>query len=209
MPSLRIDRLEPARSVMLVIDMENDFVAEGAPFQIPDARAMIPTLVEALAWCRDHGIRVIYTAHEHRTDGSDLGLFVHVPEMARGEALVAGTWGVEIYSDLAPHHAETVIRKNRFSAFYGTDLDSVLRGAGVDTVIISGTTTENCCHATARDALCRDYRVVFLSDATATSDFPDNGYGAMTADEVHRATLVILAQTTADVLTVEELRGLV
>ena len=71
------------------------------------------------------------------------------------------------------------------------------------TVVIAGVTTENCCHATARDALFRDFRVVFLADATATFDYPDRGYGSMSADEVHRATLVILAASTAEVIATE------
>ena len=96
-----------------------------------------------------------------------------------------------------------MITKHRYSAFYGTDLEIVLRGLGVTTVVVAGVTTENCCHATARDALFRDFRVVFLSDATATADYPDRGYGAMSADEVHRATLVVLAASTAEVIPTE------
>jgi len=95
-----------------------------------------------------------------------------------------------------------VIKKHRYSGFFGTDLDIVLREWGVDTVIISGTTTENCCHATARDAMFRNYRVVFLSDATATYDYPDRGFGSMPNEQVHHATLVILAASTAHVMPV-------
>src|SRR5712691_1474039 len=76
---------------------------------------------------------------------------------------------------------------------------------GVDTVVVSGVTTENCCHATARDALFRDYKVVFLSDATGTFDYPDVGQGAMSAAEVHKATLSILSVSTAHVMKVDEL----
>jgi len=65
-------------------------------------------------------------------------------------------------------------------------------------------TTENCCHATARDALFRDYKVVFLSDATATFDYPDVGQGSMSAVEVHQATLIILSVSTAHVMTTDE-----
>jgi len=82
----------------------------------------------------------------------------------------------------------------------------VLREWDVDTVIISGTTTENCCHATARDAMFRNYRVVFLSDATATYDHPDCGFGPMPNEQVHHATLVILAASTAHVMPVADLR---
>ena len=79
---------------------------------------------------------------------------------------------------------------------------------GITTVIISGTTTENCCHATARDAMFNNYKVVFLSDATGSFDYPDVGYGAMSAEEVHNATLCILAFSTAHVMTVEEFKEL-
>src|SRR6516225_6393127 len=92
--------------------------------------------------------------------------------------------------------------RDRYSGFFGTDLDIILRERSVDTVIICGTTTENCCHATARDAMFRNYRVVFLSDATATYDYPDSGFGSMMNADVHHATLVVLAASTAHVMPV-------
>ena len=119
--------------------------------------------------------------------------------------LIDETKGIDIYPELAPAEGEHVIKKHRYSGFYATDLDLILREWGIDTVIVSGTTTENCCHATARDALFRNYRVVFLSDATATFDYPDVGFGAMSADEVHKATLAILSVSTAHVMPVKEL----
>jgi hypothetical protein len=76
-----------------------------------------------------------------------------------------------------------VIKKHRYSGFFATDLDLILREWGIDTVVISGTTTENCCHATARDAMFYNYKVAFLSDATGTFDYPDVGQGALSADD--------------------------
>jgi nicotinamidase-related amidase len=207
---MRIDKIDPSRTVMIVVDMQNDFVAEGAPIETPAARAMVPKLAEALALCRDVGVRVIYTAHVHRRDGCDMGLFDDLhPVIESRAALVDGTAGVEIFPDLAPRVGEHVIKKHRYSAFFGTDLDIILRGWGIETVIISGTTTENCCHATARDAMFRNYRVVFLSDATATFDYPDSGFGSMPNADVHHATLVILARSTAHVMPVNELHALI
>lgn len=192
---------------MIVVDMQNDFVAAGAAMETPAARAMVPRLAEALTLCRGAGVRVIYTAHVHRADGCDMGLFDDMhPPIASRAALVDGSPGVEIYPDVAPAPGEHVIRKHRYSGFFGTDLDIVLREWGVNTVIISGTTTENCCHATARDAMFRNYRVVFLSDATATYDYPDRGFGPMPNADVHRATLIILAASTAHVMSVADLR---
>ena len=197
----RVEHIDPSTTALIVVDMQNDFVAPGAPMQSPAGYAMLPNLKQALACCREHGIPVIYTAHVHRPGGFDQGLLAHAPAIGRGEALVAGSPGVAIFPEIAPHDDEIVITKHRFSAFFGTDLEIILRGLGVTTVVITGVTTENCCHATARDAFFRDFQVVFLSDATANGDYPDLGYGSMSADQVHRATLVILARDTADVIT--------
>jgi nicotinamidase-related amidase len=206
--TVEINNIDPARTAMIVVDMQNDFVAAGAPIEAPAARAIVPKLAETLRICRDAAIRVVYTAHVHRRDGCDMGLFDDLhPPIANRDALVDGTPGVDIYPDVAPAPGEHVIKKHRYSAFFGTDLDIILREWGIDTVIISGTTTENCCFSTARDAMFRNYRVVFLSDATATYDYPDCGFGPMPNAEVHHATLVILAASTAHVMSVGDLRA--
>jgi nicotinamidase-related amidase len=196
-----VERIDPSTTAMIVVDMQNDFVAPGAPLETPAGRVMLPNLQRALACCREAGMPVIYTAHVFRVGGCDMGLLAHVPSIARGEALAVGSPGVAIFPAIAPRDDEIVVAKHRFSAFQGTDLEIILRGLGVKTVVITGVTTENCCHATARDAFFRDFQVVFLADATATSDYPDLGYGSMSADEVHRATLIILAAGTADVIS--------
>ena len=204
---MHIDAIDPKKTAMIVVDMQNDFVASGAAMETPATRYIVPQLAKALRICREAGIKIIYTAHVHRSDGCDMGLFDDMhPPIANREALVDGTPGVEIYPELAPAAGEHVIKKHRYSGFFGTDLDIILREWGIDTVIISGTTTENCCQATARDAMFRNYQVVFLSDATATYDYPDRGFGAMSNADVHHATLVILAASTAHVMSVQDMR---
>lgn len=200
----QLDRLDPKTTAMIVVDMQHDFVAPGVPMRSAQAHAMVPRLAQTLAECRRKGVRVLYTAHVHRRDGCDMGLFddLYSP-IAERAALVDETPGAQIYEALAPAPGEHVIKKRRYSGFFGTDLDIVLREWGIGTVVISGTTTENCCHATARDAMFRNYKVVFLSDATGTFDYPDMGFGAMPAEEVHRATLAVLAFSTAHVMTAQ------
>jgi ureidoacrylate peracid hydrolase len=201
-----MDQIDPARTAVLVIDMQNDFVAEGAALRSAQAARMVPRLAGLLKSCRERGMRVVYTAHVHRSDGCDMGRFADLyPPIANGASLVGGTPGVEIFPDLAPAPGEHVVKKHRYSAFFGTDMDNILRGWGVTNVVIVGTTTENCCHASARDAMFNGYKVAFISDCTGTFDYPDVGYGAMPAEEVHRATLCILAFSTAHVMTAEEL----
>jgi len=202
---MKITEIDPTKTTMIVVDMQNDFVAVGGGLETPAARAIVPKLSRVMKMCRDAGIRVIYTTHAHRRDGCDMGLFDDLhPPIANRDALVDGTSGVEIYPDLGPMPGEHVIKKHRYSGFFGTDLDMILREWGTDTVIISGTTTENCCHATARDAMFLNYRVLFLSDATATYDYPDCGFGPMANADVHHATLVILAASTAHVMPVAD-----
>jgi len=202
----RCDVIDPKTTAVIVVDMQNDFVASGAPLLAQMAQDLVPRLAKTLDACRERGMRVVFTAHAHRSDGSDMGLFDDLyPPIAQRSALIAGTEGVEIYAPLAPKAGEHVIEKPRYSAFFGTALDMMLREWGIKTVVISGTTTENCCHATARDAMFHNYRVVFLSDGTGTFDYPDVGFGAMPAEEVHQATLRILAFSTAHVMSCDEL----
>ena len=204
------DKIDPTKTAMIVVDMENDFVVNGAPMQSKQALAMADRLAETLAFCRSVGLRIVYTAHVHRQDGCDMGLYDDLyPPIEQRSALVDGTPGVDIYPVLAPAPGEHVIKKHRYSAFFATDLDLILREWGIDSVVISGTTTENCCHATARDAMFRNYKVAFLADGTGTFDYPDVGYGVMSAEDVHQATLTILAFSTAHVMSTVQFRDLV
>jgi nicotinamidase-related amidase len=140
---MQINTIDPAKTAMMVVDMQNHFLAAGAAMETPAARAMVPKLADALKICRGAAIRVIYTAHVHRRDGCDLGLFDDMhPPIANRDALVDGTPGVDIYPELAPAPGEHVIKKHRYSGFFGTDLDIILREWGIDIVIVSGTTTE-------------------------------------------------------------------
>jgi biuret amidohydrolase len=200
----RVERIEPRKTALIVVDMQNDFL-EFPSVATRAAQVILPNLKRAIAFCRQSEIRVVYTTHVHRHNGCDLGLFaISAPKIASGAILADGSPGAEIHPAIAPLARDVIIKKHRYSAFYGTDLEIVLRGMGVDTVVVAGVTTENCCHATARDAFFRDYKVVFLSDATGAHDYLDVGQGGMSGDEVHQATLVVLSNNTADVLSTDD-----
>jgi len=203
---LRIDPIDTASTAMIVVDMQNHFLAPGAPLESRAGREMVPTLRRAITLCRQRGMPVVYTRQLHRRDGTDRRLSKHFWDRdADTDGLVEGAFGAEIHDDVAPHDGDLVVAKYRYSAFYGTDLERRLRDMGIDTLIVGGVTTENCCHATARDAFFRDFQVGFLSDATATFDYPDTGHGAMSAAQVHQASLVILGASTADVMSTDDL----
>jgi ureidoacrylate peracid hydrolase len=204
----QIDSFDPQKTAIIVVDMQNDFVADGAMLRSAQAAAMVPKLAATLKFAREKGIRIIYTAHAHRHDGCDMGLYDDLyPPIANRASLVDGTPGVDIFPALAPQPGEHVIKKHRYSGFFATDLDLILREWGIETVVVTGTTTENCCHATARDAMFRNYMVAFISDLTGTFDYPDVGQGALAAEDVHRATLTILAFSTAHVMTADEFKA--
>lgn len=204
----RVESVTPSQTALIVVDMQHDFLAPGAPLESPAGRDMLPTLNDVLRFCRRAGIAVFFTAHVHRPDGSDMGLFHDLyPPIAQRQALIDGAPGAELYAEVEREPDEPLVKKHRYSAFYGTDLEMTLRGRGVDTVVTTGVTTEDCVHATARDAMFRDFRTIVLSDACATYDHPDLGHGEMSAAEVHAATLVVLAQSTADVITSVEFRS--
>lgn len=163
-------RIDAARSAVLVIDMQRDFVEEGRPMEVPAARDAIRNIQRVAEAARAQGTPVVYTRHV-LLDGFDVSPLetAYNPRLLQA-GMREGSDGVEIVDQLAPRPGEIVIRKHRYDAFHNTRLDSVLRSVsglnGVDTVIITGTLTEVCCESTARSAFMRDYRVAFASDAT-------------------------------------------
>jgi nicotinamidase-related amidase len=200
--------IAPGKAAMLVIDVQNDFVAPGAPYESGPTRDSVDHLNELSAMCREHGIPVIFTAHHHRADGSDLGAVKHLhPLTATGAALKEGTGGVELYPKLDVQESDYVVVKRRYSGFYQTDLELLLRNLGVDTLIIAGVATNVCCESTARDAYFRDFKVVFLTDGTGTFDHPDVGWGAFPADDVQAHTLTNIAMFFGDVASIEDVKG--
>lgn len=203
--ALNISSVKPSSTALLVIDMQNDFVAKGAPLETAMALEMLPRLQKLLIFARERAITVIYTRHVHREDGSDMGLFSEIyPGLGERKALIEEHEGSQIYADVQPQPGDLVINKHRYSAFFGTDLDIILRSKGIEHVAIAGATTEDCCLATARDAMYRGYRVAFLSDATGTYDYPDIGFGAVPADQLHRVMLTVIGVSTAHVMTAAE-----
>lgn len=208
--ALKIDALDPSTTALLLIDLQNDFVEPGAPLETAMAYKSLPKLKELMAFCRDKGITLIYTRHAHDDDGSDMGLFKDIyPGLGQRQALIEGQRGAEIYEEIAPRKGDIVVRKQRYSGFFETNLDLILRSKGIKDVAIAGATSEDCCLATARDAMYRGYRVAFLADVVGTYDYPDIGYGAIPAEDLHRMILTVVGVTTGHVMDVAEFKTLV
>jgi ureidoacrylate peracid hydrolase len=185
--------------------MMNAFLRAGAPSEIQGGRRVIPKLKRLITVCRDKGIKIIFTTHIHRKDGSDLGLTaLFRPGIETTNPLREGSSDIEFFDDIQPEKDDIVIVKRRFSAFFGTELDMILRSNEVDTLIIGGVATNVCCESTARDARIRDYRVLFLSDGTAAWGLPDAGWGEISQAEAQKYVLTTMAFHFAEVLPVEK-----
>jgi nicotinamidase-related amidase len=155
-------RVDPARTALIVVDMQNDFVKEGGSLVVPDAEATIPNIKALLDLARESGIRVVFTQDTHSDGDPEWEIW---PEHVR-----EGSWGWEIVDELKPLKDELVIRKVRYDAFYGTHLDHFLRLWGAGNLIICGTVANICVHYTAASAALRWYDVVIPRDATSALD---------------------------------------
>ena len=187
--------IQPKSTALIIVDMQNDFLLSNSPACTPDGVSIIPNIRKLSDCCRSMGVHVIYIVHVLRRDGSDEGIMGVLANARGGRAeriILEGSRGAEIHADLKPRGREVVIKKLRFSAFQGTELETLLRSMGVDTVIITGVTTETCCETTARDAMHREFKVVFVSDATAAHDIGDVGFGIIPHEVVQKVTCSIL-----------------
>lgn len=186
--------IRPESAALLIVDMQQDFLAPGAPYENSIGRDAIDTINRVSETCRARHMPVIFTAQAHRADGSDIGRVGSLhPITASGSALRSGTPGVELYPTLTVDPADHIITKRRFSAFYGTDLEVLLRGLGITLLIVAGVAANVCCESTIRDAFFRDFEVVYLSDATGPAPLADRGWGAFDEDVVHRYVLTMVS----------------
>ena len=191
---LEIKTLNPQKTAILVIDMQNAFVAEGGPIFSKMGNAMLQPLAAFLDKCRAKGFRIIYT-EDCKLPGES-------------EVLQDGLPGIAIHPVVQPKEKETVVRKYKYSGFFGTCMDLVLRSGGIDTVCIVGVNTDVCCLATAHDAMFHGYRVAFLSDLTGTFPVPDRGFGPGDAMLQHEMTLRHVAFSTGHVMNSEQFLSL-
>ncbi len=183
-------RLDRKKCALLVIDMQEHFLDPGSASFICGGPAVVPGLKALVAAFRKAGRPVIYTRHVHHPDGIDAGIMKWWWE----GMCVEGTPESEMIPALKPLKREKVVLKHRYSAFFDTDLDTVLRCLKIQDLVITGVMTNMCCETTTRDAYCRDYRTFFLADGTATIN-----------EEMHMASLLNLSYGFSYITTVQEM----
>jgi len=187
--------VEPSHTALVVIDMQNDFCSAEGSFakqglDLSAYDSMVPRLAKLLEAARSFGVTVIHlqmtSLPGHRIESPAQIRFNMIQRPLSGGSpvmtyTVEGTEGHQIIPQLSPRTSEFVVPKYRSSGFWGTNLDMILGSNGLETLIVTGCTTEGCVESTARDALFNDYYVVVAEDCVA-SDLP----------EQHAASLVLM-----------------
>jgi ureidoacrylate peracid hydrolase len=181
-------KFEFGNTVVIVVDMQNDFGSVGGMFEragidiAPIVAAVRPT-ANVLRAARAAKIPVLYLQMQHRADLADMGASdsphrqrharlsvgekMMAPTGVESRILIAGEWGTQIIDALKPEVNDLVVPKHRFSGFYETSMNTILKGLNAKTLIFTGCTTSICVESTIRDAMYRDYHCVLLEDCTA------------------------------------------
>jgi len=194
------DRLDPRRTALLVIDMQNTFCQPGSPAEVPVSRDIVGPINGLTRELRRLGAAVVWVLHAntHTKGRSDWEIFFNhvVADEVRQRTIESLAPGQQtVWKELATSPDDITIIKNRYSALIAgsSSLERVLRNLGIDTVLIAGTKTNICCEATARDAMMLDFKVVMVSDCCAAL-----------SDDEHRGTLESMIQQFGDVMSAEE-----
>ena len=163
------ERVAPGRAAVLVIDMQNDFVSPKGRmaefgFEVGCVRDTIPRIRGLLDACREHGFPVVHTLMINDIDqnAASWHAFWGAPAIT-----LPGTWGAEHIEELRPLEGETVLVKYTYGAFTGTNLDTILRRRGIETVLVTGTDLNLCAGDTLHQAFAMGYHVVAVSDCLA------------------------------------------
>jgi ureidoacrylate peracid hydrolase len=198
--------LIPRQTAHIVVDLQNGFMAQGQVAETPMARTIVPNVNRISAALRAAGGAVVYTQHTAdaeaiRTWSVFFEHFCGPERRARMiEAFTPGSHGHALWPELDVAREDLVVLKRRFGAFVpgSSDLHARLQERGIDTLIISGTLSQVCCEATARDAMMMNYKVFFITDACATL-----------TDAEHGGTLSAMAHTFCDVRDTQSMLGLI
>lgn len=164
-------RENKTKSALIVIDMENGFIHEKSPHCIVNAKATLPMCEQAVKTARQKEIPIIFVKRIYRQDGSDVEITRYKTWKEGGCTMGPSSTGfssAEAPNELKPQKGDYTLIKPRWSAFFGTELDLLLRRLKIETVILMGTTTPNCIRTTCYDANALDYNVVILEDCCSS-----------------------------------------
>ena len=167
---------------LLIIDMINDFLdPKGVLYCGAEVRQIITPLAKHLSRFRAAQRLVIYLCDQHAEDDPEFQVF---PRHA-----VKGSWGAEIIPELAPQKGELIIPKTRFSGFFKTNLEEVLRAHHIERVVLTGVCTSICVMDTAADAFFRDFKITVLQDAVGDFDLEMHRFALKRMERIYQAEI--------------------
>lgn len=167
----------PEKTAFVIVDMLNDFVKEGGSLVVPGAVNIIPNIKRRLDDARSQDMPVIYLTDAHRPDDPEFEMWpLHS---------VSGTWGAQVIDELKSQPEDYVIPKRRYSGFFGTQLELILRELSIDTLIITGVLTNICVFFTAIHAKALAYRVIVPRDSVASTSKEDHDWALHQMKDLH------------------------
>ena len=194
------DSLNPARSALIVIDMQNTFCEPGAPAEVAASRGIVAPINKLAAALRPLGVPVMWVLHANNQSAgrSDWELFFNgfVANEVRARTIESlGAERQSVWKELDVDPADRIVLKNRYSAMIAgsSQLERILRSMGIDTLLIAGTKTNICCESTLRDAMMLDFKGIMVEDCCAAL-----------SDDEHRSALENVIQQFGDVMTGDE-----
>jgi ureidoacrylate peracid hydrolase len=193
--------LDPARTALVVVDLQNGFMMDGVGHAVcPTARDIVPNVNRLATAVRATGGKVFWIRNTHYDECFTSWSILHdytVPDKRahRIRSMSEDTLGNELWADLDVKAEDDIVRKTRFSAFIqgSSDLELRLRRLGIDTLLITGTVTNVCCESTARDAMMLNFKTIMITDGNAAAN-----------DEEHNAALIAFYLTFGDILSTDE-----
>ncbi len=194
------ETLDGPSTALLVVDLQNAFMLPGARWEIPYARDLVPRVNELAHAARTAKGTVVWLQMTLENEAERWSVYFDYIRRAKNktddvETLSRGNYGHALYAGLDVRPTDLKVEKTRYSAFIqgSSDLDRILRGLGIDTLIIVGAVTNGCCACTAYDAMMLNYKIIFVSDGNA----------ARTDDE-HNAALANILRNFGDVVSTHE-----
>lgn len=174
------EKIDPRHTALVIIDMQNDFIADEGLIaregrDVSQAKEMAKHLPQLIKAARAAGVFVVFVRNVYTSDQNFYLSDVWLEQAARKRAggytripvCAADSWGGDFYGEVRPQANDPIVTKHRYSAFYNTDLDTILRANGIRSVVLTGVVTNVCVETSAREAFVRDYYVVVARDGTA------------------------------------------
>lgn len=195
------EKVAPRHTAVLCVDVQNEFVVEtpynrALGWDLTAAQQMAERLRAFLDTARQHRVPLVHVRANYDPIHKNEPMRERDYRMGLPHCCLTGTFGFEFYRGFGPRDGELLITKHRYDAFYGTELDVILEGMGIRTLVLGGLVTNGCVDSTARSGYFHGYHVVFLSDGSAAGK-----------ESWHQATLETMAKAFGEVRTIAEVEA--